>query len=106
MDLGAFTKASREFTLHLQTSELPVCLGLHNCCMTVFFVCVCVHARIVGQQNKREGEKENEESAFLPSSHSKTVCHAFFAALCPRLTVHLLRLWGGGVVIQPGEKEG
>lgn len=30
----------------------------------------------------------------------------FFAALCPRLTVHLLRLWGGGVVTQPGKKEG
>lgn len=36
------------------------------------------------------------------------MCHVFFffAALCPRLTVHLLRLWGGGVVTQPGKKEG
>lgn len=62
------------------------------------------------EEQQKGGERERKrggESAFLPSSHSKPVCHVFFfAALYPRLTLHLLGLWGGGVVIQPGEKEG
>lgn len=77
-------KASREFTLHLQTSELPVCLRSHNCCMTVFCVCVC--RRVHGGTTERESGREGEGgSAFLPSSHSKPVCHGFFCCTLPEI---------------------
>lgn len=76
---------------------------LHDC----FCVCVCVSTRALWDNRIRE--RERKRTASLPSCQVLIVNQCvmlFFAALCPRLTVHLLRLWGGGVVIQPGEKEG